>query len=203
MNIDQLTRCKAFIAGLPVLKALGWDTWIPFTHAWHESGAFSVLNDSGVVSEDRTAMLTGHNYWGIKKRKAWAGPVVRIATGEWMPHRADPNTYKSDPDFIKVLRLSDDKKLDRILVRADFMAFTGIDQALLWYDDFIKTSPNYCDAYAKRDNYLLFFKLLMNHDKPGEQSYATNPSYAAENEAAYRVLKSRPELVAMFAERGA
>ena len=75
----KMTKKEEFISVLPVLTEQGFDPYIPFTHAWHESGNF-------------TRVIGQYNCLGIKKPKIWDGKIVTVLTHEYINGKKVPVT---------------------------------------------------------------------------------------------------------------
>lgn len=65
----KLTKEEIFKQHLHILS--GFDLLIPYTHAYHESGAFQKV-------------IGNYNFWGIKKPQKWTGKIIDITTHEYI-----------------------------------------------------------------------------------------------------------------------
>ncbi|MEM2986955.1 MAG: glucosaminidase domain-containing protein [Nitrososphaerota archaeon] len=144
------TKEEEFVSNLNILKDLGWDPYIPYTHAWHESGQFKK-----VIGE--------YNFWGIKRPSKWEGKEILVLTHEYINGK-------------------------KVKVTDKFIDFYNIQEALLWYDSFIRRI--YKISYANRNNYVNFFSGLVS----GPYKYATDPNYAKKLTELYVTLKNSGRL---------
>lgn len=161
-----------------------YDVMCIVTHAYHEVGA-------GLIKT-----VGQNNYWGIKtpEKSVWNGLVAKVWTHENM--RALPKETQ-DEALIRATRAWPKKNAEieckekangieywKVKIIDTFRDWPTVEQALLWYVDFIKR--NYPNAYNHRLNPIAYFL--------GLSGYATDPLYIKKLNNTYSNLSQNEEI---------
>lgn len=169
-----------FIDALHITKALGFNNFCIFTHAFHESGRFAHI-------------IGKYNYWGIKKPSKWQGRIHEITTHEFLRKQHNENLTHAKK---RILKLYGNKHIIKVIEQRDywlvyleqtFIDFDTIEESLQWYCDFIKRL--YINSYNNRTEPLKYFEGLVN----GKYKYATDPRYTNKLTEMYLSLLNNPE----------
>ncbi len=162
------TKEEELISVLSFAEGVGFDKWIPYVQAWHETARF-------------TKVIGNFNYWGIKKPRGWTGKVYNLWTTEYVKKPVKMTDFGTEYEILR-----EDSKGMWIKLPQPFIDFDSAKEAIVFWYSLLKRLSVYKQSWQRRHDYKKFFKFLT--------AWATDPTYGKKLIHLYRDLREKGKL---------